>query len=230
MKLFFTQDYAANMNSIPERMNRTIIEHASALMWAVKLPIVFWWCAIAVTVYVKNHSPTKVLDITPYEAWTGEKPYLGHLQIFGCRATAHMPDELRKKSEWMSKSTDCIFIGYSETKNLFELLDINAGTIIHKRDVIFFEDQLGHPRLSDHALPEGTIVEEYAVNQIPQDVMLRKINMPLQPLPAQQSIDKLQEAKQTDELVIKQWNPSTISRQSTRILKKPRLALLAKQL
>ena len=54
--------------------------------------------------------------------------------------------------------------------------------------------------------------------------------MPLQPLPAQQSIDKLQEAKQADELVIKQWNPTMISRQSTKTLKKPRLALLSEQL
>ena len=113
--------YAASMNSISKRTNRMIIEHASALMWAAKLPIAFWWCAVAVTVYVKNRSLTKILNMTPYEAWTGEKPNLGHLRIFACRAAAHVPDGLRKKSEWTSKSTDCIFIGYSETENLFEL-------------------------------------------------------------------------------------------------------------
>ena len=116
-----------------------------------------------------------------------------------------MPDELRKKSEWMSKSTDCIFIGYSETENLFELWDVEAGSIIYKRDVVFFEDQLGHPHLIEHALPEGAIVGEYKVRHIPRkDLQVNRINIPLHPLPGSQSVQKLQEAKKGDDLIIKQ--------------------------
>ena len=67
-RVHFMQAYEASMNSIPERLNRMIIEHASAMMWSAKLPIGFWFYAVAVAVYTKNRSPTKALKTTPYEA------------------------------------------------------------------------------------------------------------------------------------------------------------------
>jgi hypothetical protein len=42
-------------------------------------------------VYIKNQCPTKALDSkTLQEAWTGSKPYLCHLKIFGCKTYAHI--------------------------------------------------------------------------------------------------------------------------------------------
>jgi hypothetical protein len=44
---------------------------------------------------------TEVLpkEMTPYEAWTGEKPLVDHLQVFGWQAYAHVPKyELNPKS------------------------------------------------------------------------------------------------------------------------------------
>ena len=66
-RVHFMQVYGASMNSIPERLNRIIIEHALAMMWSAKLPIGFWFCAVAVAVYTKNRSLTKALKKTPYE-------------------------------------------------------------------------------------------------------------------------------------------------------------------
>ena len=162
---------------------------------------------MVVMVYMKDRSPTKALTITPYEVWNSEKPNLGHLQIISCRAAAHVLDELRKKAEWMSKSTNCIFIGYSETENLFQLWDIKPGSIIYKRDVVFFEDQLGHLHLIEYTLPEGAIVGEYEICHIPRkDLQVDQINIPLHPLLGSQSVQKLQESKRGDDLIIKQWN------------------------
>jgi len=43
-----------------------------------------WAEAVATAVYLKNRSPTKALsDVTPEEAWIGQKPDLRHLRIFG---------------------------------------------------------------------------------------------------------------------------------------------------
>ena len=125
--LSVTQPYSPEMNSIAERAMRTIIEHASAMLWNASLPVGFWSQAVETSVYLLNRSPHSALHArTPYEAWHGSKPNLGHLHIFGCRAAAHVPDELRTKTDWSSKSTpNCIFIGYSETENLFKLWDIN---------------------------------------------------------------------------------------------------------
>lgn len=33
----------------------------------------------------------------PNEAWSNQKPEVGHLKIFGCIAYAHVTDQTRKK-------------------------------------------------------------------------------------------------------------------------------------
>ena len=219
-KMHFTQSYAPNMNSIPERVNRILIEHASAMLWSAKLPIGFWYCAIQMAVYTKNRSPTKALKTTPYEAWYGEKPNLGHLKVFGCRAAAHVPDELRVKAEWTSKSTDCIFIGYSDTENLFELWDVKKGQFIRKRDVIFFEEELGHELLKGSALEYGTqilpaITESLQITPIRGEPAPQN-ETPLDPLPVQQHVQRLptQQPRTTDRQFVV-WDPSELQTTTT---------------
>ena len=107
---------------------------------------------VAVAVYIKNWLLTKVLDMTPNEAWYDQLPNLGHLKVFGCRAAAHVPDELQVKSAWTAKSTECIFSGYSETENLYQLWDVTKGDVIRKQDVIFFKKKLEHEMLEGSAL------------------------------------------------------------------------------
>jgi hypothetical protein len=59
-----------------------------------------------------NHSQTKRIngEKTPIELFTGKKPNLHHLKVFGCSAYAYLPKELRKKFD--EKAIKCIFIGY----------------------------------------------------------------------------------------------------------------------
>ena len=52
----------------------------------------------ATAAYLRNRSPTKAVnEMTPYEAWTGGKPQVDHLRIFGCQAFVHIPKDERKK-------------------------------------------------------------------------------------------------------------------------------------
>ena len=103
------------------------------------------------------------------------------------------------KSLWTSKSTpDCIFVGYSETENLFELWYVHQKTIIRKRDIIFWEHQLGHPLLSQVALPHGvsifTGVSGALIPAIgtPVDILSDLTNtLPLTLVPGRQSITRL---------------------------------------
>lgn len=58
----------------------------------------FWAEAVATASYLQNCSYTVALtSTTPYEVWTGFKPDLSDLRIFGCPAYSHIPDEKRKK-------------------------------------------------------------------------------------------------------------------------------------
>ena len=46
--------------------------------------------------YLVDKSPSSVLeDKTPQEVWTGKKPFLSHLTVFGCDAYVHVPKEKR---------------------------------------------------------------------------------------------------------------------------------------
>ena len=200
IELLFTAGYTPNMNSIAERAIRSIIEHASSLLWAATLPVGFWVCAVRTSTYLLNRSPHSALDVTPYEVWYGRPPNLGHLRVFGCKAAVHVPDDLRNKTDWTAKSTtECIFVGYSETENLFELWDVHQKAVIRKHDVVFWEHEMGHPLLPPQALPFGvSIYSGVAGEMIPamtvpgSDLPSQLDNdLPLEPLPARQSIVQL---------------------------------------
>lgn len=160
IELCTTQAYSPEMNGIAERMIRTITEHASAMLWTAGLPIGFWAAAVRTAVFLTNRSPASALQgKTLFEAYFGYKPNLGFLKIWGCRAAAHVPPELRTKTDWASKSTpNCVFIGYSETENLYELWDVEKGCVIRKWDVVFWEHQMGHPAFIPVALPHGVSI------------------------------------------------------------------------
>ena len=79
-------------------MNRTLIERAKCMILNADLQDTFWAEAVATAAYIINRSPTRALfDVTPHEVWTGKKPNLSHMRIFGCSAMVHIPKENRTK-------------------------------------------------------------------------------------------------------------------------------------
>ena len=66
-------------NEVAERMNRTLIEMVHSMLLDSKLPQKFLGEALSTGVYLRNRSPTKAVgEMMPYEAWTQEKPEVGH--------------------------------------------------------------------------------------------------------------------------------------------------------
>jgi hypothetical protein len=51
-----------------------------------------------------------LVEKTLHEVWTGKKPSLEHLRVFGCDSYVHVPKENRSKMD--NKVEKCIFIGY----------------------------------------------------------------------------------------------------------------------
>eukprot|EP00253_Pinus_taeda_P033974 PITA_33974 len=69
----------------------------------------FWAEVVDTACYLVYRSPSSALeDKTPQEVWTGKKPSLSHVRVFGCDAYVHVPKEKRTKLD--SKSEKCIFI------------------------------------------------------------------------------------------------------------------------
>ena len=79
-------------NGVAERMNRTLVEATRSMLSNANLPPKFWAEALSNAAYLQKRSPTKVVKgMTPQEAWTGAKPQVDHLRVFGCQAFVHVP-------------------------------------------------------------------------------------------------------------------------------------------
>ncbi len=90
--------YYPQQNAGAKCANRTIMECARSMILAQRFELEFWGEAVNTTVYNKNRCPTKALDSKiPQEAWSGRKPDVSHLIVFGCKAFAHVLDEKRTK-------------------------------------------------------------------------------------------------------------------------------------
>ncbi len=77
--------------------------------------------------------------MTPYEASTGNRPFVGHLRIFGCVVYHHNEDPNKKKLD--NKSVKCRFVRYDGI-NKFRLWD--GKKIIVSAYMVF--DEVVDPR------------------------------------------------------------------------------------
>ena len=119
-------------------MNRTLMEKARSMLSGVGLEQRFWAEAVATAFYLVKKSPTSaVVGKTPMEVWSGKKPSIRHLHVFGCEAYAHVPKEKRSKLE--NKAVKCIFIGYSAGVKGYKLWDPVTSKVLYSRNVIFRE-------------------------------------------------------------------------------------------
>ena len=93
-------------------------------------------CNIAV--YVQNHCLHRVLGMsTPKEAFTGKKPDISHLKIFGSPIYIHVTKEARKKLELTPEVG--IFLGYTETPHNYRVYLPNIQMTVMRWDIKFNE-------------------------------------------------------------------------------------------
>jgi hypothetical protein len=85
--------------------------------------------------YLVNRSPSSVLDDkTPQEVWTGKKPSLTYLKVFGCEAYVHVPKESKSKLD--KKVEKCIFIGCKDGLKGYKLWNPKTKKGVYIRDVV----------------------------------------------------------------------------------------------
>ena len=90
----------------------------------------FWAEEVETACYLVNRSPSSVLEgKTPHEVWTGKKPSLSHLRVFGCDAYVHVPKEKRTKLD--NKSEKCIFIGYKDGLKGYKLWNPETRKVVY---------------------------------------------------------------------------------------------------
>ena len=84
-----------------------------------------WAEACNTVVYVQNRCPYRVLGMsTPKEAFTGKKPDISHLKIFGSPVYIHVTKDTRKKLKLTAEVG--IFVGYTETPHNYRVYFLDS--------------------------------------------------------------------------------------------------------
>jgi hypothetical protein len=97
-----------------------------------------WGKTTMTTIYVQNKSPHRILkDMIPEEAFSGKKPNVENIRIFGCPVYSHIPKDKRNKLEPSGKKG--IFVGYSDSSKAYRIYIPEQHKIEVNRDVTFNE-------------------------------------------------------------------------------------------
>jgi hypothetical protein len=100
IKREFTTPYNPQQNGVAERKNRAIMEAMKTMIHDQDIPMSLWEEATMTVVYVQNRLSHSALGFkTPEEMFTGKKPEVSHLKIFGCPIFIHIPKEKKNKLE-----------------------------------------------------------------------------------------------------------------------------------
>ena len=125
-------------NGQVERFQQTIINGAEAMWHYAGLSNGFWIYTVKAKLHAYNITPIKRLDYkTPTELWSGKKPDISHLQVFGCQAWVHILKKRRHKLD--PKSREMIFVGYKPGSKGYQFWDAAHRQFEISRDVKFDE-------------------------------------------------------------------------------------------
>ncbi|KAG6615828.1 retrovirus-related pol polyprotein from transposon tnt 1-94 [Phytophthora cinnamomi] len=91
----FTPPYTPQLNGVAG-MNRTLVECARCMLEHAGLSKSYWGEAVVTATFLWNRCPTRAISHkSPHQVWTGKKPLLANLKVFGCHAYVLVPKAKR---------------------------------------------------------------------------------------------------------------------------------------
>ncbi|KRZ49861.1 Retrovirus-related Pol polyprotein from transposon TNT 1-94 [Trichinella nativa] len=149
----FSAPYTPQQNGVAERKNRVLVEMVRCMLTDAKLPERFWGEAVCTAAYLQNRLLSRSISKTPFELWTGIKPNVEHIQIFGSKAYSYIPKQKRRK--WDNKAREGVIVGYGGTTKGYGLLNPTTNETWISRSVKIIEDD-SHMK-NESAVPKGAI-------------------------------------------------------------------------
>ena len=122
-------------NGVSERRNRTLLDMVRSMMSHADLPNSFWGHALLTAAFTLNRVPSKSVQKTAYEIWTGRRPSMSFMKIWGCHAYVRrqVSDKLGPKSD------KCIFVGYPKETKGYYFYNPTEGKVFVARTAVFLE-------------------------------------------------------------------------------------------
>ena len=97
-------------NGVAKRRNRTLMDMVRSMLSNSTLPLLLWMYSLKTAVYLLNRVLSKAVPKTHFELWTGRKPSLRHLHVWGCPAEVRVYNLHEKKLDL--RTIGGYFIGY----------------------------------------------------------------------------------------------------------------------
>ena len=132
-----TASDASFQNGIAERPNRTLGDMMRALLFGANLGPEYWSWALLHAVYLKNRLPHRATGSTPMLAYTGKRPQISTLRVFGSPVVSRLPGKRPAKLD--AHTAVGIFLGYTATHKNIYYKDTTSGKIKIATHVTFDE-------------------------------------------------------------------------------------------
>jgi len=132
-----TPPYSSQSSGAAERVNRTIKEMVRSALADACMGQELWAEALAAAVYVRNRSPHAGRDVTPWEAFTGEKPDVSGFRVWGSKAYALLPDKQQRGMN--PKTMEGNMVGYGAGGVGYRVMNPTNNTVVLRRDVAIDE-------------------------------------------------------------------------------------------
>ena len=123
-------------NGVAERRNMTLLEMVRSMMSYSTLPVSFQGYALKTAMHILNLIASKSVSNTPKELWSGCKPSMKYLHIWGC--PTHVLKGKFDKLE--AKIEVCKFLGYSKETKGYLFYDHKDNTVFVNTYAKFLED------------------------------------------------------------------------------------------
>src|SRR3954468_20991041 len=145
-------------NGVSERRNRNLLGMVRSMMSRTDLPLSFWGYCLETAAFTLNRVPSKSVEKTPHEMWTGKRPSLSFLKIWGCEAFV----KRLQSDKLTAKSDKCIFVGYPRETLGYYFYNREEGKVFVARNGVFLEKEFLSRGVSGRTVQLEEIREESA--------------------------------------------------------------------
>jgi hypothetical protein len=137
-----TLPYEHEQNGMAERANRTLEEKARCLLMDAGLEQKYWADALRAAAFLANRSPAKGEKVVPIESFSGIKPDLSGVRVFGSICYAKRPvKDTSGSSKFEARGERCRFIGYAQGEHSYVVIREHDGEEMVSTHVIFHENE-----------------------------------------------------------------------------------------
>jgi Reverse transcriptase (RNA-dependent DNA polymerase)/Integrase core domain len=123
-------------NGKAERLNRTLLDDVRCMLAHSGLPVEYWEEALRNANYTRNFSPAAKKTVVPNEGWTGVKPNVSHLKVFGSVCYPHIPKSVQI-SKLLPRASSALFVGYDEETKSYRCIDPSTSRLVLSSSVRF---------------------------------------------------------------------------------------------